>query len=115
MIDGLQLIAATFAVLALVLMLAHGMRRFLERSRTSNAAVHQVGSWRVAPDASVRAVRVLDRVHLLYERGRETVVLDQIDESRVPELEAARTAKAALGIVGAKREITALAARVAKG
>lgn len=114
MVDALQWIGATFAVLALVLLLAHGLRRLLERSRPTDGNIRQVGSWRVAPDASVRAVRVLDQVHVLYERGRETVVLDTMESDRIDELEAIGPSQGPLGLLGARRRPQAPASRVAR-
>lgn len=75
----LQWISATIAVLALILLMARGLRWMLDRSRRGGGPVSQVGAWRVAPDASVRAVRTFGRVHLLYERGRESVLLESVD------------------------------------
>lgn len=75
----LQWFSATVAVLALFLLAAKGLRMVLERSRRGGGAVMQIGAWRVSPDASVRAVRTFGRVHLLYERGRESVLLETLD------------------------------------
>lgn len=75
----IQWISATIAVLALFLLAARGLRFLLERSRRQGGNVVQVAAWRVAPDASVRAVRTFGRVHLLYERGRESVLLETLE------------------------------------
>lgn len=75
----LQWFSATLAVIALFLLAAKGLRLVLERSRRDGGGVMQIGAWRVAPDASVRAVRTFGRVHLLYERGRESVLLETLD------------------------------------
>lgn len=75
----LQWISATIAVLALFLLAARVLRFMLDRSRRQGGNVTQVGAWRVAPDASVRAVRTFGRVHLLYERGRESVLLETLE------------------------------------
>lgn len=75
----IQWISATIAVLALFLLAAKGLRFLFEHSRRQGGAVTQVGAWRVAPDASVRAVRTFGRVHLLYERGRESVLLESLE------------------------------------
>lgn len=115
MVDGLQWIGATVGVLALVLLLAHGMRRVLERTRTQSGSIHQIGSWRVAPDASVRAVRVLGRVHLLYERGRETVVLESVPAEEAQILESTRRAESPLDLLRVRRPNPDSKAQVAKG
>lgn len=94
----IQWISATIAVLALFLLAARGLRFVLERSRRQGGNVLQVGAWRVAPDASVRAVRAFGRVHLLYERGRESVLLETLEggefelRSSTPTLEPVRRA-----------------------
>lgn len=115
MVDVLQWFGATFAVLALVLLLAHGLKRFMERARPSHGPIQQVGSWRVAPDASVRAVRVLDRVHVLYERGRESVVLESLEATRVAELRTTEAVEGPLDLLRRARRRPAPKARVAKG
>lgn len=114
MIDALQWFGATFAVLALVLLMAHGLRRFMERSRPTDGSIRQVGSWRVAPDANVRAVRVLDQVHVLYERGRETVVLDTMGVERIAEFDAIAGSEGPLSLLRARRRSEAPASRVAR-
>jgi len=70
---------STLAVLALVAGLGLAGRWVLRRVSPPSPAVRQVGQWRVATDAQVRAVEVLGRVHLVYERGRESTVLDSRD------------------------------------
>ena len=78
----MRLFAATaIAVLALFLIAARGLRFVLERTRRQGGSVTQVGGWRVSPDASVRAVRTFGRVHLIYERGRESVLLESLEST----------------------------------
>ncbi len=78
----LEWVAATVAVVALILLLARGSAWVLRRSTAQRGPVRQVGAWKVATDANVRAIRVFDRVHLLYERGRESVLLDSVQADR---------------------------------
>ena len=115
MIDGLQWFGATLAVLALVLLLAHGMRRVMERTQSGRGAIRQIGAWRVAPDASVRAVRVLDRVHVLYERGRESVVLETRDASDITDLESVTATPGAWSALTSRGQGSGTRSRVAKG
>lgn len=110
-----QWFAATIAVLALVLALSHGLRMLMERRRNSGGAVVQAGAWRIAPDASVRAVRVLGRVHLIYERGRESLLLDSLDAARLEELVPTATDPRSILGLGRARRDEATASRVARG
>ncbi|HKK71579.1 MAG TPA: hypothetical protein VKA86_10205 [Candidatus Krumholzibacteria bacterium] len=110
-----QWFAATIAVIALVLILAHGVRFVLDRNRSTRGPVTQVGAWRIAPDASVRAVRVLGNVHLVYERGRESMLLETLDADRLPELGPARSTHGPLDLLRARRTSTAPVSRVARG
>lgn len=110
-----QWFAATIAVIALVLILAHGMRFVFDRSRSARGPVTQVGAWRIAPDASVRAVRVLGHVHLVYERGRESVLLETLDADRLSELGPAQPSPGPLDLLRARRASTGPVSRVARG
>lgn len=74
----LQWVTSTIAVLALILLLGRMARWMLERGSFESGPATQVGSWRVAPDARVRAVRVLDEVHLLLENRRDTTLLQSL-------------------------------------
>jgi flagellar biogenesis protein FliO len=70
---------STLAVLALVAGIGFAARWLLRRVTRSETGVQQVAQWRVAADAQVRAVRVLGRVHIVYERGRESTLLETRD------------------------------------
>ena len=106
----LDWIAATVSVLALIFVLARGGRWLLKRSGIGDGPVGQLQSWRVAPDASVRAIRVYGRVHLLYERGKESVLLESIESSQ---LESRRRASEPTPVDAARRLQKGLKSRVA--
>jgi flagellar biogenesis protein FliO len=110
-----QWFAATIAVIALVLILAHGVRFLLDRSRSSRGPVTQVGAWRIAPDASVRAVRVLGHVHLVYERGRESMLLETLDADRLPELGPAQSTSGPFELLRGRRASAGPVSKVARG
>lgn len=74
----LQWITSTIAVLALILLLGRAGRWMIQRGTFESGPAAQIGQWRVAPDARVRAVRVFDEVHLLLETRRDTSHLETL-------------------------------------
>ncbi len=74
----LQWVTSTIAVLALILLLGRALRFLMARGAFESGPCSQVGQWRVAPDAAVRAVKVMDRVYLTLETRRQTVALDTL-------------------------------------
>jgi flagellar biogenesis protein FliO len=73
--NALQWIASTIAVLTLILLIGRAARWLLARSGFESGACGQMAQWRVAPDASVRAIRVFDEVHLVLETRRHAAPL----------------------------------------
>ena len=86
-------ISATALVLGLILLLGRGAR-WLGARGPADAPARQRDQWRVAPDARVRAVEVLGKVHLLYERGRVAVVLETLSREDYENRAAERAASA---------------------
>lgn len=109
-------ITGTLTVLALILLLGKAARWLLRTSAATNLSAATLAAWRVGPDARVRAVRVLDRVYLLYERGRESTLLDELPAAEFNAADPATAARGA-GLAALLPVIPRIAARrkVARG
>jgi hypothetical protein len=88
----LQWIASTIAVLTLILLMGRAARWMLARGAFESGPCGQLAQWRVAADASVRAIRVFDQVHLIMETRRHATTLDSFS---VAEFEAKMAAQPA--------------------
>jgi len=95
----LQWLASTIAVLTLIVMMGRAAKWMLVRGAFDNAAARQMAQWRVSPDASVRAVRIFDEVHLVLETRKQSSTLRSMDLAEFEALTAAQPSSKASGIL----------------
>lgn len=94
----LEWIAATIVVIVLIVLVGRVTHWVLGRSLDRSSTAVQIAAWRIAPDASVRAIRVLDHVHVLYERGRESTLLETLAAADFESQMAGRTDEPGRGL-----------------